>query len=172
MFEGKNLVNIGTPFSSGILNDIIAFQDITFFLINKYLETNIIRKKQKELILENNKDFYDKYKIEYKENIDLKEKLIELTNEKKRLKNKIINLEKKLKNNDVSDKKENKTIKEGMLKISPYRKRYRRKKSEIINRYECSFPNCQKKYLTKCSLNMHIKIKHQIQTKFDAKLDY
>ena len=160
MFAGKNLGNIGSLVSSGFFNNMITFQDTSFFLINQYLATIPLRKKQNELILKNNKDFYDKFKFEYSENIDLKNKLSELNTEKKRLKNIIINLDKKLKNN-----------KEEMRKISPYRKRHRRKKSEIINKYECSYPNCQKRYLTKCSLNMHIRLKHRIETKFDVNLD-
>ena len=170
MIAGKNLGNIGSLFSSKILNDKITFQDASFFLINKYLEINILRKKQNDIIQKNNKDFYDKYKSEYVENIELRNKLSELTNEKKRLKNIIINLDKKLKNNNDSDKK-NKNSKNDGHKISPYRKRYRRKKSEITNRYECSFPNCHKKYLTKCSLNVHIRLKHPIQNKSNVNLD-
>ena len=171
MFAGKNLGNIGSLVSSGFFNNMITFQDTSFFLINQYLATIPLLKKQNELILKNNKDFYDKFRFEYSENIDLKNKLSELNNEKKRLKNIIINLDKKLKNNNVSDKIENKNGKEEMRKISPYRKRHRRKKSEIINKYECSYPNCQKRYLTKCSLNMHIRLKHRIETKFDVNLD-
>ena len=86
MFAGKNLGNIGSLFSPKILNDKITFQDASFFLINKYLETNILRKKQNDIIQKNNKDFYDKYKSEYVENIELRNKLSELTNEKKDLK--------------------------------------------------------------------------------------
>ena len=35
-----------------------------------------------------------------------------------------------------------------------------KQKHEINNIYNCSFPNCDKSYPTKCSLNMHIKLKH------------
>ena len=114
MFAGKNLGNIGSLVSSGFFNNMITFQDTSFFLINQYLATIPLWKKQNELILKNNKDFYDKFRFEYSENIDLKNKLSELNNEKKRLKNIIINLDKKLKNNNVSDKIENKNGKEEM----------------------------------------------------------
>ena len=95
-------------------------------------------------------------------NKELKNKLDELTTEKKRLKNNIINLDKKLKKNIyLNNNEKNKNNKEKSSNFSPYRKRIRRKKVEINDNYECTFPNCNKKYLTKCSLNMHIKLKHK-----------
>ena len=162
MIAGKNLENFGGPLTLGIFNNVISFQDTTLLLLNQCLVNNIINKQQKDFVIQNNKEFYDKYKTIYKQNIALKSKLSELKAEKKKLKNIIINLDKKLKNNNLSDKENNNKINDNITKISPYRKRYRRKKSEIINNYECSFPNCSKKYLTKCSLNMHIKLKHQM----------
>ena len=166
MIAGKNLENFGGPLTLGIFNNVISFQDTTLLLLNQCLVNNIINKQQKDFVIQNNKEFYDKFKTLYKQNIALKSKLCELTAEKKKLKNIIINLDKKLKNNNLLDKENkennNNKINDNTPKISPYRKRYRRRKSEIINNYECSFPNCCKKYLTKCSLNMHIKLKHQM----------
>ena len=166
MIAGKNLENFGGPLTLGIFNNVISFQDTTLLLLNQCLVNNIINKQQKDFVIQNNKEFYDKFKTIYKQNIALKSKLCELTAEKKKLKNIIINLDKKLKNNNLLDKENkennNNTIKDNTPKISPYRKRYRRRKNEIINNYECTFPNCCKKYLTKCSLNMHIKLKHQM----------
>lgn len=166
MIAGKNLENFGGPLTLGIFNNVISFQDTTLLLLNQCWVNNIINKQQKDFVIQNNKEFYDKFKTLYKQNIALKSKLCELTAEKKKLKNIIINLDKKLKNNNLLDKENkennNNKINDNTPKISPYRKRYRRRKSEIINNYECSFPNCCKKYLTKCSLNMHIKLKHQM----------
>ena len=163
MIGGKNLENFGGLLPFGFFNNTISFQDTPFVLFNQCFAKNIITKKQKDFIIQNNKEFYMKFKEIYKQNQELKSKLSQLIEEKKKLKNIIINLDKKLKkSNLLNNKKNNKINKENICKISPYKKRHRRKKSEINNNYECSFPNCNKKYLTKCSLNMHIRLKHQI----------
>jgi len=163
MIAGKNLENFGGFLPLDFFNNIISFQDTPLLLLNYHLVNNIINKQQKDFIIQNNKEFYAKFKTIYKLNMELKNKLCELTAEKKKLKNIIINLDKKFKNNNLSCKKNNnKKINDNTTKISPYRKRHRRKKSEINNNYECPFANCNKKYLTKCSLNMHIRLKHQM----------
>jgi len=163
MIVGRNLENFEDLLPLGFFNNTISFQDTPISLLNQCFSLNIITKKQKDFIIQNNKEFYEKFKEIYKQNTELKSKLSKLTEEKKKLKNIIINLDKKLKKNNLSDsKKNNKINKENICKISPYKKRHRRKKSEINNKFECSFPNCNKRYLTKCSLNMHIRLKHQI----------
>ncbi len=171
MIAGKNLENLGGLLPLGFFNDVISFRDTTLLLLNQCLVNNIINKQQKDFVIQNNKEFYDKYKTIYKQNIALKSKLCELTAEKKKLKNIIINLDKKLKKINLSDENENGNISViEKVKTSPYRKRIRRKKIEIINKYECTFPGCNRGYLSKCSLNMHIKLKHQINIQNDVAL--
>ena len=64
---------------------------------------------------------------------------------------------KKEENNDMD------VILKNQDRLTYYRKkkRIRRKKNEIIYAYNCNFPNCNKSYPTKGSLNMHIKLKHK-----------
>lgn len=87
------------------------------------------------------------------------------------MKNNIINLDKKFKKINLSNNNENiNTSFTQKAKSALYRKRIRRKKIEINNKYECTFPGCNKGYLSKCSLNMHIKLKHQINIQNDVNL--
>ena len=163
MFAGKNLENFGGLLPFWLFNNFNIFQDTPFFKSKQSLTSNIITKKQKDFIITNNKEFYVKFKNEYNQNKELKNKYDELINEKKKLKNTIINLDKQLKNNHLSDNQENNYNNTGKeFNITPFRKKIRRKKSELDCKYECSFPHCNKKYFSKCSLNKHIKIKHQI----------
>ena len=150
MIPGKSLDNFSELLSLGLFNNLISFQDTPILIPNPFLLSNIIIKKQKEFIISNNQVFYEKYKDLYMQNVELKNKLEELITEKKRLKNNII----KKQNNKISTFKKN--------IIEPYRKRIRRKRIEINTRYECTFTGCNKRYLSKCALNMHIKIKHSL----------
>ena len=153
MIAEKNLEEFGNLLQSEFLNYFDSFRDISFLNTNVNLLPNIITKKQKDFIIKNNKEFYDKLKIVYLQNEELKHQLIELKTEQQKLKNTIINLDKKFKKNIIS--------KEKIYIINSYRKRNRRKKVELNKNYECYFPNCNKRYLTKSSLNLHIKLKHQ-----------
>ena len=165
MIPGKSLNNFSELLSLGLFNNLISFQDTPVLIPNPFLLSNIIIKKQKEFIISNNQVFYEKYKDLYMQNVELKNKLEELITEKKRLKNNIINLDKKLIKEDLEDKKQNNkisTFKKNI--IEPYRKRIRRKRIEINTRYECTFTGCNKRYLSKCALNMHIKIKHSLNS--------
>ena len=150
MIPGKSLDNFSELLSLGLFNNLISFQDTPILIPNPFLLSNIIIKKQKEFIISNNQVFYEKYKDLYMQNVELKNKLEELITEKKRLKNNII----KKQNNKISTFKKN--------IIEPYRKRIRRKRIEINTRYECTFTGCNKRYFSKCALNMHIKIKHSL----------
>ena len=171
MIAGKRIGNLEGFLPLGLLNNNISLQDINLLLSNQFSSTNIITKTQKEFIIKSNKEFFIKFKNVYLQNEDLTNKLNKLREERKRLKTIIINLDKKLKKINLSTEKENGNISiVKNVKNSPYRKRIRRKKIEIINKYECSFPGCNRGYLSKCSLNMHIKLKHQINIKNDVNL--
>ncbi len=126
-----------------------------------------ITKKQKDFIIRNNKDFYKQFKKEYMNNIELKNKLDEIITEKNRLKQ-IINKLGQKKNysnylNNINDITNSYIYTNSFNSITDYikNKRKRRKKKEIIKKYNCTFPNCDKIYSSKGSLNMHIKLKHQ-----------
>ena len=171
MIPGKNLENLEGFRPLVLFNNNISLQDINLLLSNQFSSTNIITKTQKEFIIKNNNEFFIKFKSVYLQHVDLTNKLNKLKEEKKRLKTIIINLDKKLKKANLSEEKENSNISViKKVKNSPYRKRIRRKKIEIINKYECTFPGCNRGYLSKCSLNMHIKLKHQINNQNDVNL--
>ena len=171
MISGKSLENLEGFWPLGLFNNNISLQDISLLLSNKYLSMNFITKTQKDFIIENNKEFFIKFKSAYLQNEDLKNKLNKLLEEKKRLKKIIINLDKKIKKINLSNNKDNGNISAiENAKNSPYRKRIRRKKIDIINTCECTFPGCNKGYLSKCSLNMHIKLKHQMNIQNDVNL--
>ena len=79
----------------------------------------------------------------------------------------IIKLENQIKstkkhNNGNSENNNNRNNNKSInIELYKKKKRKRRKKSEIKSVYSCSFRHCNKKYPTKSSLNMHIKLKHQ-----------
>ena len=161
MIVGNNIRYFGGLSPLEIFNKKIPFQDISILIKNQLILSNSIIKAQKEFIKEKNTEFFTKFKVSYMKNIELNNKLNELTEEKKRLKDIIIKLDKKLKNPKIpnNDKINNNSLINKNI-ITPYRKRKRRKKIEIRNKFYCSFKNCDKGYPSKCSLNMHIKLKH------------
>ena len=61
----------------------------------------------------------------------------------------------------IKDENNRKIIAEKRIELNRKRKRQRRKKSEVVCLYNCSFVNCNKSYPSKGSLNMHIKLKHK-----------
>ena len=161
MIVGKNIKYFGGLSPLEIFKNMISFQDIPLLIQNQILINSLITKKEKEFINTKNKQFFNEFKIKYMKNIELSNKLNELITEKKKLKDIIIKLDKKAKKQKkTNNSKINKDFLNNKKIITPYRKRKRRKKIEITNKYFCSFPNCEKGYPSKCSLNMHIKLKH------------
>lgn len=149
-------------------NNIISNQDNINLESNQQFSSLFITKNQKEFIFRNNKSFFNDFIKTYKKNVELKNELKELISEKDNLYRKIIKLESKINNKSKLNNKEinsnNKEINNNDINnVIPYnkRKRRRRKKEEIIKKYNCTFPNCDKIYPSKCSLKMHIRLKHQ-----------
>ena len=167
--KDPELIEVSIPMS--FPKDIIPVQDkIDINLNHKFISSNII-KKEKDFIIKTNKSFFYEFGKLYSKNILLKVKLNELLNEKKKL-NQIISKKEnqiKKKHNEKKNKNinnDNNNINDNVIQYYKKRKRIRRKKKEIINSYYCKFPNCNKSYPTKGSLNMHIKIKNHQDTKF------
>ena len=170
MLKEKNLDYFGNSFQMHFQNNMFSNQDNINLELNQQIELFKITKKEKDFITRNNKSFYKEFKNILLKNIELRNKLNELIAEKKRLYDIIIKMEHRIQNSNNLDYKEVKSksqnIKNNMSNIIiPYnkRKRIRRKKTEITNIYKCDFPNCDKSYPSKSSLNMHIKLKHQKQ---------
>ena len=168
MLKEKNLDYFGNSFQMYFQNNMISNQDNINLQLNQQIELFKITKKEKDFITRNNKSFYKEFKNILLKNIELKNKLNEVIIKKKRLNDIIIKMEQKIKNSkNIDDKEiniENQNIKNNILNIIiPYnkRKRIRRKKAEIINIYNCTFPNCDKSYPSKSSLKMHVKLKHK-----------
>ena len=130
------------------------------------ISQNIIN-KQKKLIDETNKSFFNEFSKLYYKNIFLKNKLANALDEKKKLNQIIMKHEQEIsKNNKINGEKKNKEDDDNIMienRMNYYRKRKRkrRKKSEVICNYKCPFLKCNKSYPSKGSLNMHIKLKHQ-----------
>ena len=167
MLKEKNLEQVKDSLPQNIQNNIIYNQDNTNQDSNLKTPFFYITKKERDFIAQNNKLFFNEFKIVYNKNIELKNKLNILNAEKKKLYDVIIKMEQKIKNSiNINNNEINNSdlkINNNMDSITPYKKkkRIRRKKNEINYRYSCSFPNCDKSYPTKCSLNMHIKLKHR-----------
>ena len=163
---------IDDSFLYSFQNNVIPIQDKINIDKDNHIILNKIDQMNKEYITKKNKIFFRHLEKLYIKNIILKNKLNEVMNEKKMLNQLIIKLENKM--NKIKDsKKENDvnniTNDNNSVNIELYKKkkRKRRKKSEIKNIYSCSFNNCNKKYPSKSSLNMHIKLKHQKQKKYN-----
>ena len=127
------------------------------------ISQNIIN-KQKKLIDETNKSFFNEFSKLYYQNILLKNRLLKVLDEKKKLNQIIIKYEQEISKSQKEKKIEetnNKDNNENRINIFRKRKRKRRKKSEVISKYKCPFLNCNKSYPSVGSLNMHIKLKHQ-----------
>ena len=161
MIKEKNLDYFGNSLQMLFQNNMISNQDNINSTFNQQIELFKITKKQNDFIIRNNKSFYQKFKNLLLKNIELKNKLNEVTAEKKRLYDIIIKMEQKIKKSKNID---NTIINNNISNIiNPYnkRKRIRRKKTELLNIYNCDYPDCDKSYPSKSSLNMHIKLKHK-----------
>ena len=173
MLGEKNIEVLQNPLQIKFQNNIISNQDIINLESNQQISPLFITNNQKEFIIRNNKSFFNDFKKTYKENIELRNKLREIISEKKNLFRKIIKMEEdKIKNTKLNSQEINSNKRErnnnDINLFIPYnkRKRRRRKKKEIINKYNCNFPNCDKRYPSKCSLNMHIRLKHMHKNKY------
>ena len=148
-------------------NSMIPIQDKLKEEYNLQIFSPNITNKQKELIIETNKSFFNEFSKLYYKNIFLKNKLANALDEKKKLNQIIMKHEQEIsKNNKINGEKKNKEDDDNIMienRMNYYRKRKRkrRKKSEVICNYKCPFLKCNKSYPSKGSLNMHIKLKHQ-----------
>ena len=145
-------------------NSMIPIQDKLKEEYNLQIFSPNITNKQKELIIETNKSFFNEFSKLYYQNILLKNRLLKVLDEKKKLNQIIIKYEQEISKSQKERKIEetnNKDNNENRINIFRKRKRKRRKKSEVISKYKCPFLNCNKSYPSVGSLNMHIKLKHQ-----------
>ena len=167
MIKEKNLELFECSPLKQFQNNTNSIQDKEKSSSNSQFNPTKITKKQKDFIIRNNKGFYKEFKKVYMKNIELKNKLNEIITEKNRLKQIINKLEQKSNYsnylNNINDITNSNIYTNSFNSISDYikNKRKRRKKAEIINKYNCIFPNCDKIYSSKGSLNMHIRLKHQ-----------
>ena len=148
-------------------HSITPIQDVLNEEYNLNLIYPNISKKESELIIQTNKTFFKEFSKLYNENILLKNKLAKALEEKKKL-NQYINKQEQeiIKTNKINgeiivEENNGKIIAEKKMELYRKRKRQRRKKSEVVCLYNCSFLNCNKSYPSKGSLNMHIKLKHK-----------
>ena len=173
MIEEKYPKAIETLLQFQFQRNINHFQDNIYSSLNHQFIPSFITPKQEDFIIKNNKLFYKEYKQLYKKNIELRNKLNEIIEEKKSLNdkiNKFLQQNKKFTNLNIKELFNNSNDKIHYVNIlNTYikTKRKRKKKAEIITKYTCSYPNCNKNYPSKCSLNMHIKLKHQNQYSLD-----
>ena len=97
MIKEKNLDYFGNSLQMLFQNNMISNQDNINSTFNQQIELFKITKKQNDFIIRNNKSFYQKFKNLLLKNIELKNKLNEVTAEKKRLYDIIIKMEQKIK---------------------------------------------------------------------------
>ena len=120
---------------------------------------------QKEFIKKTNNSFFNEFVKLYEKNMFLKSQLNEILKEKNKLSQIIIKLEKekKKKNKEGKEIELNDIMNINYENMIFYRKskKVRRKKKDINYIYNCFFPNCNKSYPRKNSLNLHIKLKHK-----------
>ena len=154
-------------FPISFTHNITSIQDVLNEEHNLHLIYPNITSKERDLIIQTNKSFFKEFAKLYNENILLKNKLAKALEEKKKLNQYIIKHEQEIiktnKNNSeiIMDENNGKIIAEKRMELYRKRKRQRRKKSEVVCLYNCSFVNCNKSYPSKGSLNMHIKLKHK-----------
>ena len=167
MFAKKYPELFTTSLQMTFPHSITPIQDVLNEEYNLNLIYPNISKKESELIIQTNKTFFKEFSKLYNENILLKNKLAKALEEKKKL-NQYINKQEQeiIKTNKINgeiivEENNGKIIAEKKMELYRKRKRQRRKKSEVVCLYNCSFVNCNKSYPSKGSLNMHIKLKHK-----------
>ena len=167
MFAKKYPELFTTSLQMTFPHSITPIQDVLNEEYNLNLIYPNISKKESELIIQTNKTFFKEFSKLYNENILLKNKLAKALEEKKKL-NQYINKQEQeiIKTNKINgeiivEENNGKIIAEKKMELYRKRKRQRRKKSEVVCLYNCSFLNCNKSYPSKGSLNMHIKLKHK-----------
>ena len=170
MIPLKNQDLFETSIPRTFSNQINFFQDKSNLDLENRIMISNITNNQRNFIVEKNKYFFEEFKKLYSKNILLRKRLNELLTNKKELHQQIIKYEqnekkikKKAKNEEKEKNNENNNSNQPVVEITdPYfkKKRKRRKKSELISKHNCFYPNCNKSYPTKSSLNMHIKLKH------------
>ena len=170
MVPVKNQDLFETSIPKAFSNQINFYQDRSTLDLEKRVMMTNITNNQREFIVEKNKYFFEEFKKLYSKNILLRKRLNELLTNKKELHQQIIKQEheekksKKKTKNEEKDKNNciNKTKQSFFEVTDPYfkKKRQRRKKCELITKHNCFYPNCNKSYPSKSSLNMHIKLKH------------
>ena len=123
--------------------------------------------KEIDLLKEKNKWFFFEYSKLAETNNLLKFKLQELILKKNEFHKYLNKLEHKEKNKNINNGeniKENNPINHNLVNFQSNiyinRKRKRRKKSQILYKYQCNFKDCNKKYATEGALNQHKKFKH------------
>ena len=124
---------------------------------------DIITDKYKEAIISTNKLYFYRFEKKIVENNLLKLRLKELINKKKEYRNYLNNLlskQNKNGNTNLNKAQFNNDLTNIPNNFYISRKRKRRKKSQIICKYKCSYTNCNKKYSTEGCLNQHMKLKH------------
>ena len=121
--------------------------------------------EQKEFITNTNNSFFNEFVKLYTKNLFLKSQLNEILQEKKELSKIILKLEqekkKKIKEGKKIEINDNMNINYENMIFYKKTKKVRRKKKDINYIYNCYFPNCNKSYPRKNSLNLHIKLKHK-----------
>ena len=124
-----------------------------------------ISPEQKEFITNTNNSFFNEFVKLYTKNMFLKSQLNEILKEKKELSQIILKLEqekkKKIKEGKKIEINDNMNINYENMIFYRKTKKVRRKKKDINYIYNCYFPNCNKSYPRKNSLNLHIKLKHK-----------
>ena len=119
--------------------------------------------EQKEFIIKTNISFFNEFVKLFKKNLLLKSQLNEILIEKKKLSQIVIKLEQERKKKNKEGKEIDENMNVNYENVVFYRKtkKIRRKKKDINYIYNCYFPNCNKSYPRKNSLNLHIKLKHK-----------
>ena len=161
--KDPELIEFSIPMS--FPQKLTPFQDKLSNNFNQQSISINITKQQKDFIIKTNKSTFYEFRKLYTKNVILKNKLKKLLNEKQKLSKIISKKENQIKNKNnekknVNNNDNNNNKIDNNLKYYKKRKRIRRKKNEIMYIYYCQFPNCNKSYPTKGSLNMHIKLKH------------
>ena len=164
--EKKNLTSLSTNQMEINSNKFPLEFNSNSYSKNLKNSGNLSEKEIEALKLKNNWFFFEYLKL-LEKNKFLKIQLQELIVKKKEIHKYINNLNNYIKTNDVSKQesiKSNNIFNNNLTnfpnQIFINRKRKRRKKTEIVYKYNCNFKNCKKKYATAGALTQHMKFKH------------